>query len=184
MKSTNGSFYKSAKHWTSNTRVLDDGTVEVYDSIEAEYRAVERLHSLTDYFVEPYELDYESSGEPSGYFMEDLEGQPLEWYLNPERSGRPEEINLERVGDQLEDFMETISQAEEPHGDLNPGNIMVHDDSSITVFDPVGYPEDFEWSGGELRKDRQNVDETVQRLEQLQDRKISTGPGNRTEFKF
>lgn len=183
VETSNGNFYKAAKYRTSNTRILENGEVAVYDCIEAEFRAAERIYSASDIFVEPYELDFNNSGEPVGYLMEELEGQPLEWYLNPERSGRPEDTDPGKIAKQLGDFMESISQADEPHGDLEPGNIMVHEDSSITVFDPVGYPEDFKWSEGELRKDRQNVNDTIERLEELQDRGLTSGLGTRTDFR-
>lgn len=160
-------FYKSGEHRTSNTRVLDNGELVEYNCIEAEYRSVKRLHSSApDLTVEPYFLKTDSNGNPEGYVMEYLEGTTLQQYLDPEGVASKEDLNGKKVGNQLSEFLNKIESDLEPHGDLKAWNIMIDEESNITVFDPVGYPENLDWERGELQKDRWNVEEIISSLEQ------------------
>ena len=177
MFETENGFYKKAANRTTNTRVLDNGEILTCDSIKREYEAALRLHQAeqeyfphkdNNLFIEPYSLKNDKNGLVNGYEMEKLEGETLKHYINPERPGEINNINTDNITSQLEQALEVITEYREPHGDLEPWNIMIDNSSNIKLFDPVGYPEDFDWKEGQIRKDQTDIEEIIDELTQME----------------
>ncbi len=111
---------------------------ERYESIEEEYRQLQKMHeAVPEHTVEPLMPVY-SDGEMVGFYMERFEGEILKDYLLD--LGNKEDImeGLDLVDD-VESAIEEMHEQDVVHGDLT--NNILYDGENFKFFDPVGVPK-------------------------------------------
>ena len=112
-----------------------------YDSIEDEYRQLQRMNeAIPEHTVEPLMPVY-SNGEMTGFYMERFEGEILKDYLLDLDTREDIMEGLDLV-DEVESAIEEMHEQDVVHGDLT--NNILYDGENFKFFDPVGVPKNEE----------------------------------------
>lgn len=156
----------NAKYKSAEERKDVEVYGELYESIEAEYFAlVELYENDPEHFVRPIMATYDQEGEMKGYYME----AHIDRTLSDVYSRRDlDSVDIEKVAGDVYEALERMEGADLVHGDLGGGNILVTEDSSIKIIDPLGFRESAEFSKRDVRiEDWESVNEYMYDIQLL-----------------
>ncbi len=167
----NGLFYKA-----EGGRNSPDRFGRTYDSIEAEYRALQELKQVYDQFVPglyaaPVQAVTDEDGEVKGYLMEEVEGFEINEFtgrfpdhmegIDPESHG----IDLGTVAEQLR-YIKELKQFLPADGDLYDRNVMIEPRTSrVRFYDPAGFGPETAMSEKARESDMEELERMINELE-------------------
>jgi tRNA A-37 threonylcarbamoyl transferase component Bud32 len=128
-----------------------------FPEIEDEYEDLQSMYELEpENVAEPLMPVYDDSGDMNGFYIEDVDGEPLGRYLEQEEVG-------EEVIDEVERTLETFHQNGLVHADL-AGNVLYNPQEGIKIIDPVGAGKDHEKFADLRDLDRKDLESYRERL--------------------
>jgi|LakMenEpi03Aug12_release.lakeMendotaPanAssembly.Ray.scaffolds.fasta_scaffold132270_2 hypothetical protein len=128
-KKSNNVYYKSFQNRTIPVRFGEE-----YGEGVSEYNALLNMYKANPKnVVKPVGFVKDEAGNIIGYNLEKINGKTLDDYIKQSK------VTKEQL-DELENIIKGLHEKGLAHGDINANNIMILDDGTIKLIDPVGYP--------------------------------------------